>query len=284
MSERAAVVEGVRPATLHDHVLSAEGVTKVFHSAQGRVLALDDVSLRVGAGEFVCVVGASGCGKTTLLRVLGGLIPPTRGRVLLGGEPVIAPRRRIGFVFQRTNLMPWRTVLRNVMLPLEIAGVSREEAVTRARALIGLVGLEGYEQVYPHQLSGGMQQRVVLARALIHNPALLLLDEPFGALDALTRERMNLELLRIWDLRRPTVVLVTHSIAEAVFLADRVLVMQGPPGHISHEITVDLGRPRTLPMMYGERFAALARQVRQAIGPLADNGGWGEDIHRGGVE
>ncbi|HEY66109.1 MAG TPA: ABC transporter ATP-binding protein [Caldilineae bacterium] len=255
-----------------DYVLRAEGLTKVYNGGQGHVLALDDVSLQVCPGEFVCVVGASGCGKTTLLRVLGGLVPPTRGRILLGGEPVTAPRRRIGFVFQRANLMPWRTVLRNVTLPLEIAGVSRAEAEERARAWIRLVGLEGYERAYPRQLSGGMQQRVVLARALIHDPTLLLLDEPFGALDALTRERMNLELLRIWAVRRPTVVMVTHSIPEAVFLADRVLVMTGPPGRISHEIQVDLERPRTLQMMYDERFAALARRVRQAIGTLVNDG------------
>lgn len=259
--------------TSYDEVLlQAEGLTKAYNGARGPILALDNVSLRVHSGEFVCVVGASGCGKTTLLRILGGLLAPTRGRVMLGNEPITAPGRRIGFVFQRANLMPWRTVLANVMLPLEIAGVPTEEAKARAQSLIELVGLKGHEEVYPRQLSGGMQQRVVLARALVHQPTLLLLDEPFGALDALTRERMNLELQRIWLLRRPTVVMVTHSIAEAVFLADRVLVMEGPPGHISREIAVDLPRPRTLRMMAHERFATLAGQVRQAIGVLADNG------------
>ena len=255
----------------HDHVLlRAEGLTKEYNGARGRILALDGVSLQVRPGGFVCIVGASGCGKTTLLRILGGLLAPTRGRVLLGDEPVTAPLRRIGFVFQRVNLMPWRTVLRNVMLPLEIAGVPRPEASGRARALIELVGLRGYEEAYPRQLSGGMQQRVVLARALVHDPMLLLLDEPFGALDALTRERMNLELQRIWSLRRPTVVMVTHSIPEAVFLADRVLVMEGPPGRIAAEIPIDLGRPRTMHVMQDDRFARLAGAVREAIGLLAN--------------
>ncbi|MCD6290025.1 MAG: ABC transporter ATP-binding protein [Anaerolineae bacterium] len=249
----------------HEDLLIAERLTKSYHGPQGRILALDGVSLRVHPGEFVCVVGASGCGKTTLLRILGGLLLPTRGRVLLGDEPVTAPGRGIGFVFQRTNLMPWRTVLRNVLLPLEIMGVPREEATARARSLIELVGLRGYEEAYPRQLSGGMQQRVVLARALIHEPTLLLLDEPFGALDALTRERMNLELQRVWSLRKPTVVMVTHDISEAVFLADRVLVMTGPPGRISREVQVNLDRPRTLQVMYSEPFIALARRVRQAI-------------------
>jgi NitT/TauT family transport system ATP-binding protein len=253
-------------------LLRAEELSMAYNGAHGPIVALDKISLQVCPGEFVCIVGASGCGKTTLLRILGGLLAPTQGRVILGDEPIRTPGRRIGFVFQKANLMPWRTVLANVMLPLEIAGIPTEEAKVRARALIELVGLKGQEEVYPRQLSGGMQQRVVLARALVHHPTLLLLDEPFGALDALTRERMNLELQRIWLSRRPTVIMVTHSIAEAVFLADRVLVMKGPPGHISKEISVDLPRPRTLQMMSYERFAALAGQVRQTIGVLADNG------------
>lgn len=251
-----------------DPLLLAEHITKIYDGVQAEVRALDDVSLSLHPGEFVCVVGASGCGKTTLLRVLGGLSTPTQGRVLLAGEPVTAPRRRIGFVFQKTNLMPWRTVLRNVTLPLEISGMSWKEAAQHAQVLIDLVGLSDYTNAYPNQLSGGMQQRVALARALVHDPAVLLLDEPFGALDALTRERMNLELLRIWTIRRPTVLMVTHSIREAVFLSDRVLVMAGPPGHISREVAIPLERPRTLDMIYSERFAALAREVRQAIGFL----------------
>jgi NitT/TauT family transport system ATP-binding protein len=246
--------------------LRVEGLSRAYAGQRGPIWALEGISFQVAPAEFVCIVGASGCGKTTLLRILGGLLAPTRGRVFLGSAPVTSPRAGVGSVFQRANLMPWRTVLQNVALPLEVAGMPGSLAAEQARPLIELVGLTGYEHLYPRQLSGGMQQRAVLARALIHQPSLLLLDEPFGALDALTRERMNLELQRIWSLQHPMVVMVTHSIAEALFLADRVLVMQGPPGQIAVEITVDLDRPRALHMMSGEKFGDLATRVRQAIG------------------
>ncbi len=232
---------------------------------QGSLEALEDVSLQVGAGEFLCIVGPSGCGKSTLLRVLGGLVRPTSGRVYLGGELLTAPRRQIGFVFQKANLMPWRTVLRNVTLPLEVKGLKAEEAGQQARELLKLVELEGFEDAYPHELSGGMEQRVAIARALIHDPAILLLDEPFGSLDALTRENMNLELLRIWRARRKTVVMVTHNIQEALFLADRILVMSSRPGRIEATVPVPLPRPRRLEMLYSAEFGALSRQVRRAI-------------------
>lgn len=247
-------------------VLRAQGVTHYYRGPRGESPALEDVSLAATRGEFISIVGASGCGKTTLLRILGGLLMPTHGQVCGEETPIAGPQPHVGFVFQRANLIPWRTVLGNVILPLELAGTPLAEAQARARALIELVGLRGYELMYPRQLSGGMQQRVVLARALVHHPSLLLLDEPFGALDALTRERMNLELLRVWSVERPTVIMVTHSIAEAVFLSDRVLVMQGPPGRIADEVAIDLPRPRALALMADERFAALAGRVRQAIG------------------
>jgi len=258
--------------------LVAAGLRHLYHTAQGPLLALDGVDLAVGQGEFVAIVGPSGCGKSTLLRILGGLLTPTAGQVCLpalavrsgDGQGLSSPRRRVGYVFQKVNLMPWRTVLRNITLPLEVAGVPRSLAEQRGRALIALVGLEGFEGAYPRMLSGGMAQRVAIARALVADPEVLLLDEPFGSLDALTREQMNLELLRIWQARQVTAVMVTHDLHEAVFLADRVLVMSPRPGRIRAEVKVDLPRPRGLEVTYTEFFGALARRVREAIGwPMA---------------
>jgi NitT/TauT family transport system ATP-binding protein len=248
-------------------VLAADEITMTFLGQQGSLEALECVSFQVDAGEFLCVVGPSGCGKSTLLRVLGGLVRPTSGEVYMGGELLTAPCRQIGFVFQKANLMPWRTVLRNVTLPLEIKGLKGDEAGQQARELLKLVGLEGFEHAYPRELSGGMEQRVAIARALIHDPAILLLDEPFGSLDALTRENMNLELLRIWQAKRKTVVMVTHSIQEALFLADRILVMSPRPGRIKATVAVPLSRPRRLEILYSAEFGGLSRRVRQAIHP-----------------
>jgi NitT/TauT family transport system ATP-binding protein len=246
--------------------LVADGIQHVYRSGQGELLALDGVGLAVEQGEFVSIVGPSGCGKSTLLRILGGLLVPTRGTVHLDGQPLSAPRRQVSYVFQKVNLMPWRTVLRNVTLPLEVAGVSRPAAEQRAQELLDLVGLDGFGGAYPRELSGGMAQRVAIARALVGEPEVLLLDEPFGSLDALSREQMNLELLRIWRARRVTAIMVTHDLQEAIFLADRVLVMSPRPGSIYAEVAVDLLRPRTLEVMYTEFFGALSRQVREAIG------------------
>jgi NitT/TauT family transport system ATP-binding protein len=247
--------------------LQAERLRHVYRSGQGELLALDGVGLSVGQGEFVAIVGPSGCGKSTLLRILGGLLVPTEGQVHLGGGLLSSPRRQVGYVFQKVSLMPWRTALRNVMLPLEVAGLPRLQArrAQRAQDLLALVGLAGFEQVYPRELSGGMAQRVAIARALVSEPEVLLLDEPFGSLDALNREQMNLELLRIWQARRVTAVLVTHDLQEAIFLADRVLVMSPRPGHMCAEVAVNLPRPRTLEVMYTEFFGALSRRVRDAI-------------------
>ncbi len=247
-------------------LLSVEGVSHYYRDAHP-VHALEAVTLQAWPGEFVTLVGPSGCGKSTLLRILGGLIHPTRGEVRFAGERLQGPRPDIGMVFQHANLMPWRTVLANILLPLEIAGVPRKEAEARARDMLRLVGLEGFENAYPRQLSGGMQQRVALARALVRSPRLLLLDEPFGALDALTRERMNLELLRIWAHHRQTAVMVTHSIPEAVFVSDRVLVMTPRPGRIAGEVVVDLPRPRRLDMMATAAFGRLTQAVRALIDP-----------------
>ena len=242
-----------------------EHVSHVYDDQHGTVDALDNISFEIQPGEFVCLVGPSGSGKSTLLRIVAGLIQPQQGRVWLDGQIIATPRSSIGIVFQKANLMPWRTVRDNVGLPLEMERRPSAEIQQRAQALIDLVGLTGFEESYPHGLSGGMEQRVAIARALIHNPTVLLLDEPFGSLDALTRERMALELTRIWSTQQTTVVMVTHSIQEAVFLSDRVLVMTDRPGRIAAAIPIKLPRPRDLNLLQEERFAEIAGKVRQAI-------------------
>jgi len=246
-------------------ILQAEHLTTIYPSDTGGVRALDDVSLQVGLQEFVCIVGPSGCGKSTLLRLLAGLLPPTQGQVIFEGDLLRAPHRRIGFVFQKANLMPWRSVLANVALPLELQNVAAPEVRRRAQELIELVGLHGFENSLPRSLSGGMEQRVAIARALIHNPDVLLLDEPFGALDALTRERMGTELLRIWEARKKTVVMVTHSIPEALLLSDRVVVLSPRPGRVRLMLNIPLSRPRLQEMEYSVEFGELAKRVREAI-------------------
>jgi len=248
-----------------DKILIAEAISVTYPNQNGGLRALEDVSFDVAPQEFVCLVGPSGCGKSTLLRTLAGLQPPTSGRVIFEGEPLVAPRRRIGFVFQKANLMPWRTALENVLLPLQLAGADPAEARERALKLIDLVGLSGFENSRPRDLSGGMEQRVAIARALVHEPDMLLLDEPFGALDALTRERMGSELLRIWEARQKPVVMVTHSIPEAILLADRVLVMSRRPGRVRAALRVPLPRPRAPAMVYEEAFGELAAQIREKL-------------------
>jgi NitT/TauT family transport system ATP-binding protein len=246
-------------------ILAAHDLTAVYANGNGGLHALQGVSFAVRRQEFVCVVGPSGCGKTTLLRLLAGLLRPTEGEVFFEGQRLERPRRRIGFVFQQANLMPWRTAAANIGLPLELQGLPRAEVEARARALIELVGLEGFEKSYPRDLSGGMAQRVAIARALIHEPDLLLLDEPFGSLDALTRERMTAELMRIWQARTKTVVMVTHSISEAILLADRVLALSPRPGQLRLDLAIRLPRPRELSMTYTHEFGELAARVREAI-------------------
>ncbi len=249
-------------------ILQVRNVSAVFPNENGGLRALERVSFDVEPQEFVCLVGPSGCGKSTLLRTLDGLLRPTAGEVWFEGERLAGPHRRIGFVFQKANLMPWRTVLANVTLPLEMQGVAPAEAQRQAHALLDLVGLHSFEREWPRHLSGGMEQRVAIARALAHNPDVLLLDEPFGALDALTRERMGTELLRIWEARRKTVVMVTHSISEALLLADRVLVLTQRPGQLRLDLRVPLARPRSMETQYLPEFGALAAQVREAIGEV----------------
>jgi len=252
-----------RPSS--EPILHVEHVSVTFPSPQGGLGALGDVAFEIHQGEFVCVLGPSGCGKSTLLRVLSGLLEPTTGQVHLHGAPLDGPSGDVGIVFQKTNLMPWRTVLKNITLPLEIQGTNGAEAQERAVDLIRLVGLEGFEHSYPDELSGGMAQRVAIARALISDPTILLLDEPFGSLDALTRERMNLELLRIWEARRKTVLMVTHNIQEAILLSDRVMVMTERPGRIILDLPVPLPRPRSQELVYDDLFIALSRCIRESI-------------------
>ncbi len=242
-------------------VLFARNLSAIFPDGNGGLHALGSVTFSVCPREFVCVLGPSGSGKSTLLRILAGLIPPTGGDVLFEGHK----QPRIGFVFQQANLMPWRSVRENITLPLELEGAPAEIASQKAQEMIELVGLVGFETSLPRELSGGMAQRVALARALIHDPDILLLDEPFGSLDALTRERMWTELSRIWQARQKTVIMVTHSIGEALFLADRVLVMTARPGKIKLDLLVDLPRPRDDEMRYTQQFGKLARQLKESI-------------------
>ena len=232
----------------------------------GGLKALDGLSFSLYPQEFVCVLGPSGSGKTTLLRVLAGLRNATRGRVQFCGGQSSGSQPNIGLVFQQANLMPWRTVLENILLPLELRGEIDTAARQRAADLIELIGLQGFEDVWPRDLSGGMAQRVALARALIQDPDLLLLDEPFGALDALTRERMAGELLRIWQVQRKTMLMVTHSISEALLLSDRVLVLTPRPGRLALDLPVNLPRPRVQEMRYTPEFGVLAHRLVEAIG------------------
>ncbi len=246
-------------------ILVARQLQMMFTSPDSSLEALAEASLEVWPNEFVCLIGPSGCGKSTLLRILGGLVRPTGGTVLLDGEPLQGPQRRIGLVAQHANLMPWRTTLRNVALPLELQGLARPAAERKARDLLQLVGLSGFADALPRELSGGMRQRVALARALIYEPDILLLDEPFGALDALTRERMGYELLRLWEMDRKTVIMVTHDIQESVLLGDRVLTMSPRPGRIECELKIDLPRPRRMEDLYTERFIQLVHQLRDTL-------------------
>ena len=242
-------------------ILTVKNISAVFPDDNGGLLALDDISFEVRPQEFICFLGPSGSGKTTLLRILAGLLPPTTGQVNF----IRNQHPEIGMVFQQSNLMPWRSVMDNIKLPLELEGMGDAKARIKTREMIDLVGLNGFENSWPRDLSGGMAQRVAIARALIHDPDLLLLDEPFASLDALTRERMWTELSRIWQARQKTVIMVTHSINESLFLADRVLVLTQRPGKIKLDVAVDLPRPRKDEIRYTPHFGKLARKLRETI-------------------
>ncbi len=246
-------------------VIEVRGLEMRYRVPGGTLTALEGIDLAAAEAEFVTLVGPSGCGKTTLLRILAGLVPPTAGDVRIGGRPLRGPTRDVGIVFQVPALMAWRNVLDNVLLQIEIRRLGVAQHRDRALELIKLVGLSGFEDRYPYQLSGGMQQRVSICRALIHDPSLLLMDEPFGALDAMTRDDMNVELLRIWSERKKTVLFITHSISEAVFLSDTVVVMTPRPGQIDCIVPVDLPRPRDIGMKDSKHFGELQARVRERI-------------------
>ncbi len=244
-----------------DPILTVKNLSVVFPDSNGGLHALDDISFEVCPRDFICFLGPSGSGKTTLLRILASLLKPTSGEITFANNQ----QPQIGMVFQQSNLMPWRSVVDNIKLPLELEGVNEVNARIKAQEMIDLVGLNGFEDSWPRDLSGGMAQRVAIARALIHDPDLLLLDEPFASLDAMTRERMWMELSRIWQAKQKTVIMVTHSINESLFLADKVLVLTQRPGKIKLTLPVDLPRPRTDDIRYTPHFGKLARKLREAI-------------------
>ncbi len=253
--------------SLSSSAITIENLTVRFSSKRADVTAIDDIDLQVADGEFVSIAGPSGCGKSTLLKVIAGLTDATAGEVLLRGEKVRGPQREIGYVFQRAALLEWRSVRKNILLQAEMRGMPRQAAQQRCDELIEMTGLTGFESALPHELSGGMQQRVSLCRALLHQPRVLLMDEPFGALDALTREKMNVELHRIWRETGTTVVLVTHSVAEAVYLANRVVVMSPRPGRIVETLDVELPAERDYAeTMERPEFITVANRVRDLLG------------------
>jgi NitT/TauT family transport system ATP-binding protein len=247
--------------------ISLSGVSKVFESRHGHVFALEEINLSVQPQEFVCIIGPSGCGKSTILGLIAGLTKPSAGDLLINGRPISDARsaHQIGLVFQDAVLLPWRTVEENAALPLEVLKVPKAERREKVKGVLDLVRLDGFERRFPHELSGGMRQRLGIARALSFDPQILLMDEPFGALDAITRDKMSIELLRIWEQRQKTVVFVTHSISEAAFLSDRVVVMTPRPGRIRAIIDNPLPRPRTLDMRDGSDVIALSRRLREML-------------------
>lgn len=251
-----------------DAILSAQGLTLVYQTSRGPVTALKELEVALAPGEFLSVLGPSGCGKSTLLKLAAGLIAPTQGRILLEGQAVEGPTGRVGIVFQQPALLPWSTVLENVLVPIRALGRDLEAGRRRAHELLKLVGLAEFAAHYPGELSGGMQQRVAIARGLVHEPRILFLDEPFAALDAMTREHMTAELQRIWLATGCSVAFITHSIPEAVFLSDRIIVMSARPGRVVREVRVDLPRPRTIRTMADERFNGLCIELRQLFEDL----------------
>jgi NitT/TauT family transport system ATP-binding protein len=254
-------------------IIRVMDVSKRYDTRSGEIVALDAVNLGICEGEFVSIIGPSGCGKSTLLMIVSGLTSKSSGSVQISGGEVTTPYTACGIVFQQDVLLDWRSAFRNVTLQAEIRGMNIKAAEKRAHELLSLVGLEGFENMYPHELSGGMRQRVSICRALLHDPALLLMDEPFGALDALTRDQLNVDLLRFWQQTRMTVLFVTHSISEAVFLSDRVVVMSPRPGRVEGIIPINLPRPRRLAIRQTAEFNAHVQEITsifKKVGVLRD--------------
>lgn len=256
------------PTDAGTHALSANDVSVTYQSLRGKHIAVDNVSMTLRPGEFVSILGPSGCGKSTFLSVVAGLLPASGGEVSVFGETVSGPRKDIGVVFQQATLLPWLNVINNVLIPVKALRKSDRDYTQRAHELLELVGLSKFFKYYPNELSGGMQQRVGIARALIHDPNLLLMDEPFAALDAMTRERMSLELQDIWQASKKSVLFITHSIPEAVFLSDRILIMSPSPGRFVKEVVIDLPRPRTVQTMSSGEYAALCGEIRKMFDHL----------------
>jgi NitT/TauT family transport system ATP-binding protein len=270
-ARRIALVSDGLAASAPPPLLQIEGLSRNYATRNGDpIVALSPTNLTLADGEFVSVVGPSGCGKSTLLKLIAGINRPTAGHIMYRGQPISKATHGLGVVFQSPVLLPWLTVLQNVLLPIRVLRMDRAAANERAQNLLSLVGLAGFESKYPNELSGGMQQRVSIVRSLIHDPGLLLMDEPFGALDALTRERMSLELQRIWLANRKTVFFITHSIFESVFLSDRVIVMSPRPGRIVEEIQIPFGRPRGLELSTRPEFGELAAHIRGLLGAKID--------------
>jgi NitT/TauT family transport system ATP-binding protein len=247
-------------------LIEIDGIAKTYRAADGvAVRAVDSVSCTIGSGEFISLLGPSGCGKSTLMMMMAGLLQPSEGQILFKGQPVTEPLKDFGVVFQDAILLPWRNVIANVELPQEILGLPKSQRRDLAENMIRLVGLSGFERKFPHELSGGMQQRVAIARALSLNPSLLLMDEPFGALDAMTREQLNLELQRISLESKATVIFVTHSIAEAAFLSDRVFVMSGRPSTVREIVPIDIPRPRQIELLSSDRLGNYITHLRRLL-------------------
>jgi NitT/TauT family transport system ATP-binding protein len=249
--------------TIPDVLLDIDDVSLVYQTRRGEIQALSNIDLSVARGEFLSILGPSGCGKSTLLKIAAGLLHPTRGQAKIAGTPITAPSTGVGVAFQKPQLLPWKTVIENVLLPIRASGKPLAAAKERAAALLRMVQLDEFTNNYPRELSGGMQQRVGLARMLAHDPDLLLMDEPFAALDAMTRESLTLELQRIWLQHAKSVLFITHSIPEAVFLSDRVLVMSARPGRVVESYAIDLPRPRTLDTMTSPRFVEACDHLRR---------------------